>query len=230
MRNTRDRRVNDPAYIQWQKDYQAEQDATPEAKFKAAADADAEVRRQIVLTQPLSDEYLSGFGKVDHSVAKDEVAVLNTTNRFAAQADYVRSRGNSETVVDFVLRNNLNPANIDSFNLAHAILKLWNGYKDEVTPVETAPVEPEQVLSRSDQMIVDHQNYIDNIVGTDEYGKSWTEEMIDKELDAKAGLRLRRLFEKGHRGSSLYDVYREIKDIQQQQAAEKARRAQQEEL
>ena len=230
MRNTRDRRVNDPAYIQWQKDYQAEQDATPEAKFKAAADADAEVRRQIVLTQPLSDEYLSGFGKVDHSVAKDEVAVLNTTNRFAAQADYVRSRANSETVVDFVLRNNLNPANIDSFNLAHAILKLWNGYKDEVTPVETAPVEPEQVLSRSDQMIVDHQNYIDNIVGTDEYGKSWTEEMIDKELDAKAGLRLRRLFEKGHRGSSLYDVYREIKDIQQQQAAEKARRAQQEEL
>ena len=228
MRNTRDRRVNDPAYIQWQKDYQAEQDATPEAKFKAAADADAEVRRQIVLTQPLSDEYLSGFGKVDHSVAKDEVAVLNTTNRFAAQADYVRSRGNSETVVDFVLRNNLTPANIDSFNLTHAILKLWNGYKDEVTPVETAPVEPEQVLSRSDQMIVDHQNYIDNIVGTDEYGKSWTEEMIDKELDAKAGLRLRRLFEKGHRGSSLYDVYREIKDIQQQHAAEKARRAQEE--
>jgi hypothetical protein len=124
-------------------------------------------------------------------------------------------------LVDFLDRNNLSPASLESFKLAHAILKLWRCYPDEFAPVvEEQPAQP--VLSRSDQAIVEHQNYIELIVGTDEYGKSWTAAELDR-LPAKDELRLRRLFEKGHRGSNLYDVYREIKDIQQQQEVERNR-------
>jgi hypothetical protein len=53
-------------------------------------------------------------------------------------------------------------------------------------------------------------------------GKKWTEAELDA-LPAKEALRLRRLFEKGHRGDSHLDTYREIQDIKQQQEAERVR-------
>jgi hypothetical protein len=223
--SARDHHANDPDYIQWQKEYEAEQKAAqaadPEFQFKQAANAAAEANRHGVLTMPMNEAYLATFGTIVRPPF-DESKVAYFMDRFKNEFDYVSSRGNARVLVEFIERNNLSPASLESFKLAHAILKLWRCYPDEFAPVvEEQPAQP--VLSRSEQAIVDHQNYIERIVGTDEYGKSWTDEMIDRELNAKDGLRLRRLFEKGHRGSNLYDVYREIKDIQQQQEAERNR-------
>jgi len=64
---------------------------------------------------------------------------------------------------------------------------------------------------------------VNDVVGTDEMGRQWTEEAIDRELSAKDGLRLRRLFEQGHRGSNLLTIRREILDTKQIQDAERAR-------
>ena len=55
----------------------------------------------------------------------------------------------------------------------------------------------------------------------------YTEFDLENKVDSKTELRLRRLME-GRIGNNLYDVYLEIKDIQAQQAAEKARKAQEE--
>jgi hypothetical protein len=223
--SARDHHANDPDYIQWQKEYEAEQKAAqaadPEFQFKQAANAEAEAKRKGVLTTPLNEAYLATFGTIVRP-PYDESKVEYFMDRFKNESDYVRSRGNAIVLVDFLDRNNLSPASLESFKLAHAILKLWAAYPDEVTPVEVEQQPAQSVLSRSDQAIVEHQNYIELIVGTDEYGKSWTAAELDR-LPAKDELRLRRLFEKGHRGSNLYDVYREIKDIQQQQEVERNR-------
>jgi hypothetical protein len=73
---------------------------------------------------------------------------------------------------------------------------------------------PEEVsLTAAERHVIARQNYIELIVGNDEHGVNYTEEMLDK-LPAKEALRLRRLFEKGHRGSSLMDQYFEVRDAQ----------------
>jgi|HubBroStandDraft_5_1064220.scaffolds.fasta_scaffold06846_10 hypothetical protein len=73
---------------------------------------------------------------------------------------------------------------------------------------------PEEVpLTAAERHVIARQNYIELIIGNDEHGVNYTEEMLDK-LPAKEALRLRRLFEKGHRGSILMDQYFEVRDAQ----------------
>ncbi len=226
MNRARDRRVNDPAYIQWQKEYAAEQAATPEAQFQRAANAEAEANRQTVLNARLSDAYLNAFGTVNRSTfTEDQVPAV--MDHFMSGSDYVRSRANADVLVEFILRNGLSPANIGSYTIAHSILKLWNCYVDEVAPVEVAPVvidtrTPSEIAeakykSRMTEIVVYDPNT--NI--------GYTEFDLENKVDSKTELRLRRLME-GRIGNNLYDVYLEIKDIQAQQAAEKARKAQEE--
>jgi hypothetical protein len=238
MNRARDRREGTPAYEEYLRDRQAELDAEKAAADAAAAndpvamaqramDAEAEATRALVLTGRLSDRFMSDFGAVVREPSFTEAQVENALNEFKAQTpDYVQTKANAAVLVEFIYRNNLSPGARTSYRLAHKILALWNWYVDEVAPQiaqEAAPVaEVVPVLSRSEQAILDHQKFMEEIVGTDEMGKQWTAFELDR-LPAKEELRLRRLFEEGHRGSNLLTVRREILDVKQQQDAERAR-------
>jgi hypothetical protein len=92
-----------------------------------------------------------------------------------------------------------------------------------VEPVETAPAEEAgPVYTKSEQAVIDHQRFCEEIVGHDEDNVAYTEKIL-AELPAKEELRLRRLFEQGHRGSNLLTIRREILDTKQIQDAERAR-------
>jgi hypothetical protein len=236
MQRTRNRRVNDPAYEEYLADRAKEEAAEkaaadaaqandPVAIYAAAANAEAEAQRELVLHGRLSDRYMSDFGAVVREPFS-EGQVQVAMDQFMVQTpDYVQTKANAAVLVEFLYRNNLSPGARTSYRLAHKILKLWNGYVDEVAPQiaqEAAPVaEVAPVLSRSGQAILDHQRFMDEIVGIDELGKQWTAAELDH-LPAKEELRLRRLFEQGHRGSNLLTVRREILDIKQRQDAERA--------
>jgi len=224
MGSARDRREGDPAYEQWKKEYEVEQAAAnaadPEFQFKQAANADAEANRQTALTKRLSHEYLSAFGTVEEGHCSEEQKAAARIQFREATPEYIRTAANGQMLCDMVDRNHLHPGAVASYLLCHALLQHWTGYPDLVVPVEQpAPVE---VIPPSDQAIIDHQNFLTEIVGTDELGKSWTAAELDA-LPAKEELRLRRLFEQGHRGSNLLTVRREVLDIKQQQDAERAR-------
>ena len=179
-----------------------------------------------MLNARLSDAYLNAFGTVNRSTfTEDQVPAV--MDHFMSGSDYVRSRANAHILVKFILRNGLSPANIGSYTIAHSILKLWNCYVDEVAPVEVAPVA---IDTRTPSEIAEakYKSRMTEIVVYDPNTNiGYTEFDLENKVDSKTELRLRRLME-GRIGNNLYDVYLEIKDIQAQQAAEKARKAQEE--
>jgi hypothetical protein len=246
MQRARDRRVNDPAYIEWQREYQAEQDAakiaadaaqaaadraaasTPEAQYKSAINELHTEERNAVLNGVISDVNLSKFGIIKRGRCSEEQKVAARIEFRKVATDYVRNEANGQILCAMVDRNRLHPGAVESYLLCHAICKLWGLYTDEVAPVEQPVAQPEPevvaqpVLTRSEQAILDHQRFMEEIVGTDELGRQWTAFELDQ-LPAKDELRLRRLFEQGHRGSNLLTTRREILDIKQQQDAERER-------
>jgi hypothetical protein len=250
MNRARDRREGTAAYEAWKIDRQAELDTekaaadaaqaaaaqTPEERYKAATNQLFSEERNVVLNGIIIDSYLAQFGTIKRGRCSEEQKVAARMQFRQTVTDYVRNNTNGATLVAMVDRNNLHPGAVESYLLCHELCKLWSAYVD-ADPVEEAPapvaevvpVEVVPVLSRSEQAILDHHAYVNDVVGTDEMGRQWTEEAIDRELSAKDGLRLRRLFEQGHRGSNLLTVRREILDIKQQQDAERNRMAQEEE-
>jgi hypothetical protein len=239
MRNMRDSRANDPDFIAWQKDYQAEQDAaqaaaasTPEAQYKAALNELHAAERDAVLHGVISDVNLAKFGTVVRGSCSEEQKVLARTEFREMATDYVRNSANRTTLCAMVDRNGLHPGNPYSYLLCHEICKLWGLYTTEADPepqpttryADVEIVDPRSTLTPSERAIYDHQQYIDKIVGHDELGKGWTEAELDQ-LPSKDELRLRRLFEQGHRGSNLLTIRREVLDIKAQQDADRARQA-----
>jgi hypothetical protein len=243
MNRARDRREGTPAYEEYLRDRQAELDEEqrqhdaaaaqdPTVMYQQVANAEAEASRQLVLTGRLSDEYMSDFGAVVRTPFTEAQVEIAMAEFMAQTPDYVKTKANAKVLVEFLYRNQLSLGARTSLRLAHKILALWNCYPDAEKPVqEMAPapvVEAAPVLSRSEQAILDHQKFMEEIVGTDELGKQWTAFELDR-LPAIEELRLRRLFEQGHRGSNLLTVRREVLDIKQQQDAERDRIAQEEE-
>jgi hypothetical protein len=212
---------------------QAEADAQDPVKaFQNVANAEAEQSRQLVLSGVLSDEYLSGFGAIVRQPFT-EAQVDTAMAQFMAEThDYIRTKPNAKVLIAFLYRNNISPAACSSYRIGHAILKLWAAYPDAEKPVaqiaQSAPkVIAEPVLTPSEQAVIDHQRYCEEIIGHDESGKGWTMQMVDA-LPSKEMLRLLRLFEQGHRGSNLLTIRREVLDIKQQQDAERDKIAREE--
>jgi hypothetical protein len=246
VNRARDRRVNDPDFIAWQKEYQAEQDAakaaadaaqavsdaaaaqTPEAQYKAAINELHAEERNAILNGVISDINLAKFGTIVRGRCSEEQKVAARIEFRKVATDYVRNEANGTILCSMVDRNRLHPGAVESYLLCHAICKLWGLYTDEAAPVEQPVAQPEPeviaqpALTRSEQAIVDHQRFMEEVVGTDELGRQWTAFELDQ-LPAKDELRLRRLFEQGHRGSNLLTARREILDTKQIQDAERAR-------
>lgn len=225
MNRARDHRSG-PAYEQWLIDRQKEIEAEPEFQFRQAANAEAEANRKGVLTTRMNEAYLSKFGTVVHPpFSEDQVPFA--IEHFQAESDYVKSRGNAAVLVDFIERNNLSPANIGSYQIAHAILKLWAAYPDEVAPIEAAPVV---VDTRTPSEIAEakYKARMTDIVVYDPFTKiGYTAFDLENKVDSRTELRLRRLME-GKHGNNLYDAYMEIQDIKHRQAAELAQKAEEE--
>lgn len=239
MNRARDKREGTPAYEQWKIARQAELDAEkaaadaaaaqdPVLQFQQAANQEAEVQRELVLHGVLSDEYLSHFGTIVRKPFNESQVEVAMDQFMTETTDYVRTRANAAVLVEFLYRNNLSPAVCGSYRIAHAILKLWVAYPDEVAPQpetrynDSQVVDPVSLLTPSEAAIYRHQQYCEKIIGHDESGRGWTMQQVDA-LQSKEMLRLLRLFEQGHRGSNLLTVYREIQDIKQKQDAERAR-------
>jgi hypothetical protein len=201
---------------------------TPEAQYKASVNQLFSEERNVVLNGVIIDSYLAQFGTVERGRCSEEQKVAARIEFRKTATDYVRNDKNGEILCAMVDRNGLHPGKLSSYLICHEVLKTWSGYPEVVeapAPVsEVVPVvEVGPVLSRSEQMVLDHHAYVNDVVGVDEAGREWREVELDQ-LPAKDALRLRRLFEKGHRGSSLLDTYHEIKDIQQARDVEIARR------
>jgi hypothetical protein len=85
VRATRDRRANDPDFLQWQKEYQAEQDAAtaeagdadPVAKAQKAMDAEAQAVLEIIRTGYIPDSLLSGVERINGRVLANEKAAIS---------------------------------------------------------------------------------------------------------------------------------------------------------
>jgi hypothetical protein len=231
MNRARDHRTNDPAYIEWQRNRQAELDAEkaaadiaqaaaeatdPVKAFQKASDAEAEAQRDLVLNGVLSESVLPGE-RVRGRAVNEVIAGENF--KAWTQQESTFKKYMFETFYAALKRNDLAPI-ANNFGTMHRLLLQYNCYTDE--PVqEVAPVVEELPhYTASEQAVIDHQKYCEEIIGHDESGKGWTMEMVDA-LPSKEMLRLLRLFEQGHRGSNLLTIRREILDIKQQQEAER---------
>jgi hypothetical protein len=246
VNRARDRREGTPAYEEWKvarkKEIDAENAAaqaaqaaadqaaasTPEAQYKAAINELHAEERNAVLNGVISDVNLAKFGTIKRGRCSEEQKVAARIEFRKVATDYIRNEANGQILCATVDRNRLHPGAVESYLLCHEILKLWSGYPEVVEQPAQPVAQPEPevvarpVLTRSEQAILDHQRFMEEIVGTDELGRQWTALELDQ-LPAKDELRLRRLFEQGHRGSNLLTTRREILDIKQQQDAERER-------
>jgi hypothetical protein len=234
-------RHRSPAYAEWEADRakeiadaKAQQEAAeaariaadPVLQFQKSTNELYATEQQAVLHGVVNEIYLASFGHYRKGTCSEEEKVAARTKFRETATDYIRNKTNGATLCAMVSRNNLHPGDVESYLVCHEILKLWGGYVD-ADPIEEAPVPTEEVapvLTRSEQMVINHQKFMTDIVVVDELGTQWTAAMLDK-LPAKEELRLRRLGEKGHRGDSLMDQFYEVKDIQQARDLENARLA-----
>ena len=205
---------------QRQRDAAAAQD--PTVMYQQVADQEAQAIRELILTGYIPTELLHGVERINGRKVLEEPAIRNF--KFFADNTPSFHRYMADALLSAAERSDLAPI-APNYTKLHNLFLQYSAYPEP--PVqEAAPAEeiPPVVLPRSDQAVVDHQRYLEEVVGTDELGTQYTEAMLDQ-LDAKSALRLRRLFESGHRGSNLLTIRREILDIKAQQDAERARLA-----
>jgi len=229
LTSIRDRQ--NPAYLEFLADQksereaeeakrQAEIDADPENLFKRAANESAEITRNAVLNDYLSDDILGGeYERIGNRKVNLEVAESNFKWFVENTATFDKAKMR-KPLLAAMIRSDLSPV-AKNFTRCHELLLEYNGYPKGVAHtlpdalVEEEPIDlrsPEEIRSDS------HHDYMTLVVGVDESGRQWTEEMLDR-LDAKSALRLRRLFEKGHRGSAGLDEYIDARQRQHEYEA-----------
>jgi hypothetical protein len=239
MRATRDRRVNDPVYLQYLDDLakeqaaiKAEQDAladqTPEAMYKRAADQEANAIRELLRTGYVPDSLLPDTERMNGRVISNQQAAINNWKYFADTCETFQIWMGRQ-LLDASERSDLAPI-APNYKKLHELMLQYSAYEEPAQPVaqpetryeDVEIVDPRSLLSPSEQAVYDHQQYIEKVVGHDEFGKGWTDAELDR-LPAKEELRLRRLFSTGTRGDSRLLEYRERQDIKAVQEAERAR-------
>ena len=177
--------------------------ADPVKAFQKASDAEAEAQRDFVLNGVLSESVLPGE-RVRGRAVNEVIAGENF--KAWTQQEPTFKKYMFETFYAALKRNDIAPT-ANNFGTLHRLLLQYGAYPDEpVQVVAPAPVEElPPVLSRSEQAVIDHQRYCEEIIGHDESGKGWTMQEVDA-LPSKEMLRLLRLFEQGHRGSNLLTI------------------------
>lgn len=236
MNRARDHRSG-PAYEEWvaerakevaeeqrlQKEAEAQ---TPEATYKRAADAEAQTVLELLRTGYVPDSLLPGAERMNGRVISNQQAAINNWKYFADTCQTFQIWMGRQ-LLDASERSDLAPI-APNYLALHNLMLSSGAYVEPAQPQpetryeDVEIVDPRSLLSPSEQAVYDHQKYIEKVVGHDESGRGFTEAELDQ-LPAKDALRLRRLFEQGHRGSNLLTIRREILDIKQQQDAERER-------
>ena len=220
--------TNSDAYKTWvieraseiEQENAAALDADPVAKAERAMDSEAQVTLDIIKTGYIPDALLPVERRNGRAIV-NEAAVISNFKFFATTTGSFQNWMASQ-LWDAAERSQIVPT-APAYLALHNLMLTYSAYEQPVQPAITeTEVAAEPVWSPSEQAVINHQRYCDEIIGHDESGKKWTMEMVDA-LPSKEMLRLLRLFEKGHRGSSLLDTYREILDIKQGQEAARAR-------
>jgi len=233
MQRTRNRRVNDPAFLEYLADQakeqaaiKAEQDALaaqdPTVMYQQAVNTEAEAVLKILRTAYIPESLLP-IERLNGRVIGNTDAMIRNWQFFAANTPSFKAKYMGRPLLDAAERAQIIPT-APAYTALHELLLQYGAYPEPpAQPVVTETVvEVPPVLSRSEQAVIDHQRYCDEIIGHDESGKGWTMQMVDA-LPSKEMLRLLRLFEQGHRGSNLLTIRREILDLKQQQDAERER-------
>lgn len=226
MRATRDRRVNDPIYLQYLDDLakeqaaiKAEQDAladqTPEAMYERAADAEAQTILELLRTGYVPESVLPVERINGRSVVQS--AKINNFKWFAENEPNFE-RWMAEQLIDCAFRNDIVPV-APNYKKLHELMLQCSAYEEPAQPVAQPEVEkPEQVLTPSQLAEQHYMQRRTNIVVHDPVsGKDFTEYDLEHNVDSKTELRLRRLME-GRIGNEQYDEFLSRKDWQAAEA------------
>jgi hypothetical protein len=213
-------RVEGASRAEYLREFAAEQaeeqrqreEADPVLSFQRSADTEAEQTREVVLHGVLSDEYLSKFGTIvrePFTEGQVETALEQFKN---SPSDFIRTKANAAVITEFLWRNNISPAVCSSYKMAHEILKLWNGYPDEVAPQPVvAEAQPTQPATKRYGDVRARDEYLRKVVVVDPIdGKKYTESDLSR-AESKTELRLRRIME-GKIGNNLYDEFIETQN------------------
>jgi hypothetical protein len=164
--------------------------------------------------------FLQHIYQGDPAETRDHPKTLSSIRIFADSETFVPwrelDRSNKERfdlmlqILDFVNvfldTNFLDATRDDSWGISFNLLNSAGLIPKPLPPV-AKPVEKYDPVN---EHVIKRQKYMTEIVGNDELGHDFTEEMLDK-LPAKEALRLRRLFEKGHRGDNRMDLFFEMR-------------------
>ncbi len=239
MQKTRDRRVTDPTYIEYQRNRQAElteeqcqRDAAaaqdPVTMAQTAMTQTALATRDAIRTQRLSQDFLPGE-RINGRKINEDVAISNF-KLFATTQPGFKKDIHGRQLLDMMEFQDLAPL-VENYK---ALFALMTEYAVFVEPerVSASATEgvAEPVLTPSQQA---ERNYIrrrtDLVVHDPVTGRNFTEFDLEHEVDSKTELRLRRLME-GRIGNERYAEFLNIKDWQAKLQAETAAKAAAEEM
>jgi hypothetical protein len=234
-RNQHDRSLS-PAYQEYLRDKQAEDDAakaaadaaaaaeiarvtqTPEALYKAAINTVFQSEQEQVRTGVINEVYLAQFGEFQKGTCSESDAIATRILFRTTTSDFIRNNTNGATLVAMVQRNGLLESDIRSYQICHEICKTWGLYVDadpepmvEQPVVEPEPVVEQEVLTPSQQYMANRASK-DVVIGIAD-GVEITERMLEA-MPSKDELRIRRVLEKGHSGSAAFDEYLNVRDAQ----------------
>jgi hypothetical protein len=240
MRATRDRRVNDPIYLQYLDDLakeqaaiKAEQDAladqTPEAMYKRAADAEAQTILELLRTGYVPESVLPVERINGRSVI--ESAKINNFKWFAENEPNFE-RWMAEQLIDAAFRNDIVPV-APNYKKLHELMLQYSAYEEPAQPVaQPEPASATEPTSRiaqwkpSEKFKVEQAN-LDKVFALVD-GVEISERYLNS-LPSREELKIRRKLEKGYAGNQNFDTFLEIKDAQFERDAEIARRAREDE-
>jgi hypothetical protein len=185
----------------------------PLREFEAVANAEAEARREAILSHPLGQAF-SGE-RVNGRSLNDDACVQLFQQWVASTSTFKKAY--ADTLLTFIDRNDLVPT-LENLTAAHNLLLEYSAYPSEVVlvaPVQTVRrtlTEPTPEKTR-EQLQHDFYNLV--VVEDPATGKKYTEHALSL-LPSKEELRLRRILENG---SPALRAWREIKDLQAERDA-----------
>jgi hypothetical protein len=233
------RRRQDVTYQEYLRDQKAEQeaeqtrldaerDADPTLMAQKAMDASALATRETLLNGVAGEDLLPNVERRNGKIIGDMDAARRNFQFFKRCSTF--KPWMEKQLLTYATQHDIAPV-APAFLALHNLLLEYGCYEEPVAaPVAVERVEPavftdhrgyQWTQSEIDELPPDqraslnHQIYTDQIIGHDESGKPWTEQMLDnlvievpdgrggirRESGAKEALRLRRLFTKGHRGN-----------------------------
>lgn len=227
LQRTRNRRVNDPTFLEYLADQakeqaaiKAEQDALaaaadaadPMKAFQKASDAEAEATLNIIRTAYIPESLLA-VERLNGRVIANEQAAISNWKYFAANTPSFKPEYMGRPLLDAAERSQIIPT-APAYTKLHELMLAFSAYVEPEQAVAPPPVEEVETRTPSEIAEAKYKARMTEIVVYDPIdNKGYTEFDLENKVDAKTERRLRRLME-GKIGNNNYDTFIEIKDAQ----------------